>query len=112
MRVELRVRDVDLAGALREYIVRRLDFALGRFGERVGRVRVKISGLNGTRGGTIASCRISADVLPFGRVALQETELDLYAAIDGAVNRLGRLLSQRFERLRESKEDTELVSAA
>lgn len=112
MRVELRVRNVDLAEALREYIVRTLDFTLGRFGERVGRVRVKISGLNGARGGTIASCRISADLKQFGRVALQETDLDLYAAIDSAVTRLGRLLSQRLERLRESKEDTELASAA
>jgi ribosome-associated translation inhibitor RaiA len=97
---------------LRKYIERRLDFTLGRFAERVGRVRVKISGLNGSRGGTTASCRISADLSPSGRVALQETDIDLYAAIDSAVNRVGRLLSQRLERLRESKEDTDIVPAA
>lgn len=112
MRVELRVRNIDLANALREYIERRLDFALGRFGERVGRVRVKISGLNGSRGGTASSCRISADLRPFGRVALQETHLDLYTAIDKAVTRVGRLLSQRLERLRESSEGTEIMRAA
>ena len=112
MRVELRVRNVDLADALREYIERKLDFTLGRFGERVGRIRVKISGLNGPRGGTGASCRISADLSPFGRVALQESDVDLYAAIDSAVNRVGRLLGQRLEKLRDSREEAEIVPAA
>ena len=98
MRVELRVRNTDLAEALRGYIERRLGLSLDRFGGRVGRVRVKVSGLNGGRGGTKKSCRISMDLNPFGRVAVHETDLDLHAAIDGAASRVGRLLGQRLEK--------------
>jgi len=112
MRVELRVRNTDLADALRTYIERRLDFVLGHLGDQVGRVRVKISGLNGPRGGTKKSCRISADFKPFGRVAVQETDLDLHAAIDRAVARIGRLLGQRIERVREARFGMEAMHAA
>ena len=101
MRVELRVRNTDLTEALRGYIERRLGLTLDRFEDQVGRVRVKVSGLNGGRGGTKKSCRISADLNPFGRVAVQETDLDLHAAIDHAVNRVGRLLGQRLEKEKE-----------
>ena len=62
MRVELRVRNTDLADAMQRYVEQRLGFELGRFRDQIGRVRVKISGLNGSRGGTKNSCRISADV--------------------------------------------------
>ena len=112
MRVELRVRDTDLADALRTYIERRLGFALGYFGDEVGRVRVKVSGLNGSRGGTKKSCRISADFNPLGRVAVQETDLDLHAAIDRAVGRVARSLGQRLERVREANFGAEAVRAA
>ena len=102
MRVELRVRNTDLVDALRGYIERRLGLSLGRFGDQVGRVRVKVSGLNGVRGGTKKSCRMSADLKPLGRVAVHETDLDLHAAIDQAAGRVARLLGQRLEREQES----------
>ena len=77
MQLELKIGNTDLADALQRYIEQRLSFELGRYGDRVGRVVVKVSGLSGSRGGTKKSCRISAELEPFGRVALQETDLDL-----------------------------------
>jgi ribosomal subunit interface protein len=112
MRIELRVRNTEMADALRTYIERRLAFALGHFGDHVGRVRVKVSGLNGPRGGTKKSCRISADLKPFGRVAVQEIDLDLHAAIDRAISRVGRLLGQRLARVQEGRFGTEAVHVA
>jgi len=112
MRVELRVRNTDLADAMRGHIEQRLGVELGRFGEQVGRVRVKISGLNGPRGGTKKSCRISADYGPFRRVAVQEVDLDLHAAIDRAAGRIGRLLGQRLEKVQEKKFRSETALAA
>jgi ribosome-associated translation inhibitor RaiA len=112
MRVELRVRNTDLVDVLRGYIERRLGLSLDRFGDQVGRVRVKVSGLNGARGGTKKSCRMSADLKPFGRVAVHETDLDLHAAIDQAANRVGHLLGQRLEREKESTFGSEAAGAA
>lgn len=112
MRVELRVRKTDLADAMQSYVEQRLGFELGRFSDQLGRVRVKISGLNGPRGGTKNSCRISADVMPVGRVAVQETDLDLHAAIDRAAGRVGRLLGQRFEKVQATRFESEKALAA
>lgn len=109
MRVELRVRNTDLAEVLRGYIERRLEVALERFGERVNRVRVRVSGLNGPQGGTKNSCRVSADLKPFGRVAVQETDLDLHAAVDRATSRVGRLLGQRLEKAHAERLGAEMA---
>jgi putative sigma-54 modulation protein len=112
MQVELRVRNTDLADALRGYIERRLGLSFGRFGDQVGRIRVRVSGLNGPRGGTKKSCRISADLKPFGRIAVHETDLDLHAAIDGAASRVGRLLGQRLEKEKELTYGSEAARSA
>src|SRR5207244_10569320 len=98
MQLELKVRNTDLADALQRYIEQRLSFELGRYGDRVGRVVVKVSGLSGSRGGTKKSCRISAELEPFGRVAVQETDLDLHAAVDRAAGRIRRWFAQSVER--------------
>ena len=73
MRVELRVRNTDLADAMRGHIEQRLGVELGRFGEQVGRVRVKISGLNDL--GTKRAERWHQEELPHlrGLRALQES---------------------------------------
>jgi hypothetical protein len=75
-------------------------------------VRVKISGLNGSRGGTKKSCRIAADFNPIGRVAVREIDLDLHAAIDRAVGRVGRLLGLRLEKVGETNFKSQTVLAA
>jgi len=43
---------------------------------------------------------------------VQETDLDLHAAIDRAVGRLARSLSQRLERVQEANFAAEVVSVA
>ncbi len=103
MRVEVRVQNTDLGEALRGYVEHRLRFALGRFGGRVGRVMVRLSDINGPRGGVDKSCRISAEVLPSGRVMLEETDRELYTAIDRAAERIGRSFGRELERARDAK---------
>jgi len=98
MQLELRIRNTDLANVLRGYADRRLRFALSRFGDRVGRVVVRVSECNSTDQSIVKSCHISAEVRPFGQVAARETDPDLYTAIDRAAGRLGRLFASQLER--------------
>lgn len=101
MQVELRVRDTDLADALQGYVQRRLDSAMGRFDDQVGRVEVKLSRQPGSPAFTRHSCRISAELKPFGKIVATETGPDSYAAIDRAAARIGSLLIQRLEKMWE-----------
>lgn len=97
MQVDLNIRNADLAKVLRSYADRRLRFALSRFGGRVGRVVVTVSEHNGAGLSAATSCHISAELKPFGQVAVQDTDLDLYTAIDRAAGRMGRLVALRLE---------------
>src|SRR5437879_9407582 len=72
MDTEIRILGIDLTGALQLYIERRLRSSLSRFGGRVGRVRVRITDVNGPRGGPDKSCHISAELLPSGMTLLHQ----------------------------------------
>jgi ribosome-associated translation inhibitor RaiA len=98
VQIELKVQSTDLTDVLRGYIEHRLSLAAGRFFDQVIRIRVRVSGLNGPRGGTRMSCQISADLKFLGKLVVQESDLDAHTAIDRAAARWGRLLNQRFER--------------
>ncbi len=99
MHVAMHINDADLVQAFRFYVERRLRFALGRFGGRVGHITVRIGGDGPAEG----RCRISTEVLPFGRVAVEESDSDLFAAIDRATGRIGRLFGRELDRARETR---------
>ena len=106
MQVELIIRNADLAKILRNYADRRLHFALSRFGDRVDRVMVTVSESSEGERTSEKHCSIRVDLKPFGQVFAQETDPDVYAAIDRAAGRIGRLLALRLER------NTEMPRAA
>ncbi len=108
MHVAMHVNDVDLAEAFKSYVEYRLRFALGRFGGRVGQISVRISG----HGPAESRCRISTEVLHFGRVAVEESDPDLFAAIDRATGRIGRLFGRELERARDARVGRESVRTA
>lgn len=87
--------------ALRSYAERRLRFALGRFGRRVRGVVVRFEDLNGPRGGADKACRLSARS-DGGPLRVEDTDADLYAALDRAADRLGRRVARAIARRRDS----------
>lgn len=105
MHIAMHINEADLAEAFRSYVERRLRFALGRFGARVGPVMVRI----GVAGRVKRSCRVSTEVLPFGRVAVEESDTDLFAAIDRATGGIGRLFGRELERSRDLRVARESV---
>jgi ribosomal subunit interface protein len=108
MHVVMHMNDVDLAEAFTSYIERRLRFGLGRFAGRVGQVTVRV----GAEGPGKRQCRISAEVLPFGRVEVEEKDPDLFAAIDRATGRIGRLFGRELQRVRDARVGRESVRLA
>ncbi len=109
MEVEVRIHGTDVADAVRSYTARRLHFALGRFASRIGRIVVRISDTNGVRGGIDQSCHISAELRPSGRVVLDQTDADLFTAIDRASERVGRAFRREIQRTRQARTGRESV---
>jgi len=109
MEVEVRIQGVDVADAVRTYAARRIRLALGRFASRVGRVVIRMSDVNGTRGGVDQCCHISAELLPTGKVVLEQTDADLFTAIDRAAERVGQAFRREIQRLRDKRSHRESV---
>lgn len=99
MQTVVRINDSELVEVFKSYVERRIRFALGRFGGRVGQITVRVMGA----GREVHRCRITAEILPFGRVAVEEADSDLLLAIDRATGRIGRLFGRELERARDSR---------
>lgn len=109
MDIDVRIQNSDLGAAVRNYAVRRIRFAMGRFASRVGRIVIRISDVNGARGGIDQCCRVTAEVLPSGRVVVEQVDADLFTAIDRSCERVGQAFRRRIERVRNGKTQHETV---
>jgi len=84
--------------AVRERVERRLGFALGQFGEHVGRVSVLLTDGDGPQGGEDKLCRVVVEVLGHGRVVVEDTDRDVQVAIDRAADRVGQAVRRKLDR--------------
>ena len=110
MNADIRILSTDLTEALQTYIERRLHFSLGRFGRRVGRVRVRITDVNGLRGGADKACHVSAELLPSGGTLIQQAvDANLYAAIGRATEGIGHSFARALGRNRQTGRNGETV---
>lgn len=97
MQVQMHITGTDVAESFKTHVEKRLRFALSRFGRRVGQITIRI----GTAGRLDSRCRISVEVLPFGNVAVEESDTDLFTAISRAAGKIGRQFGRELERMRE-----------
>jgi len=96
VKVDIRQRDVEVSDLLRAHVVRRLGLALGRFGDRIGRVIVRLSGANGGVGDQATRCQIDVSLRP-RNVRAGDTDTDLFAAVDNASDRVSRSVARILE---------------
>jgi ribosomal subunit interface protein len=100
MRIDVRSTRFGLTDAIREHAERRTAAALEKARLSNVYVMVRLSDINGVRGGVDKSCRISVRLPRLGWVIAHAVDRDLYGAIDRAAIRLGRLLRRRLSRRR------------
>ena len=101
MEIDIQAHNVSLTRGLREHIKRRLAFSLSTRYERIRRILVRISDINGPRGGNDKRCLIQVVLPRQADVVIEDTESSLYAAIDRAVSRVSRTVMRRLERSRD-----------
>ena len=91
---------VKVTTGLREFIDRRLHFALGRFSPAIAHVNVRVGDVNGPRGGVDKHCKIVVKLRAAGSnpIAVADNDEDLYAAVAQASNRAGRTVARAVER--------------
>ena len=104
MRINIRAQGFELTDSLREHTERRLRFALGWADDRLRQISVRLSDENGPREGEDKRCRIQITFRGAPSVVIDDTEADLYVAIDRAADRAGRSVARRLERQRDYRQ--------
>jgi putative sigma-54 modulation protein len=99
MKIEIQARNFSLTRAMRVYIERRLGFALSTGYRHVKRIMVRLSDINGPRGGNDKRCHLEV-ILPNQEIVVENTEADLYVAINRAAARAGRTVMRQLRRRR------------
>ena len=96
MQIAIHTRGFSLTEGLRNHVHNRLGFTLSRGASRVRRVEVKLSDVNGPRGGVDKRCliEIRLDGLPV--IVVQDVQSDMYTAIDRAATRAARTVMRRL----------------
>ncbi|SIO65886.1 Ribosome-associated translation inhibitor RaiA [Singulisphaera sp. GP187] len=110
MQLDMRGVNYELQDELKDHIERRLRFALGRFASRIERIAVRISDVNGPRGGIDKRCRISIGLIPKGVVMIEGAGDDPFILVADAAKRARQSVRRNLERRRRSREP--LVSLA
>ena len=103
MEIDIQAHNISLTRGLREHIKRRLGFSLSTRYERIRRILVRISDINGPRGGNDKRCLIQVVLPRQADVVIEDTESSLYAAIDRAVARVSRTVMRRLARSRHNR---------
>ncbi|PLW70706.1 HPF/RaiA family ribosome-associated protein [Pseudohalioglobus lutimaris] len=100
MNIDIQARDFELTDALAQHVRRRLDFALSPRYEQIQQIQVRLGDVNGPRGGKDKCCHLYIVLPRMQDVVVEDTEVDMYVAINRAIDRAGRSVSRRLARQR------------
>ncbi len=105
MQIVTRAHGFGLTDALHQHVQQRLHFAFDRIGDRIRRVVVRLSDINGPRGGADKRCQLEVHLDQSPNVVIEDTQSDLYAAVDRATERAARTVARRLSRERAHRRD-------
>jgi Sigma 54 modulation protein / S30EA ribosomal protein len=84
----------------RDYIARKLGMNLGRFVVSIERITVRLSDINGPKGGRDQRCQIKVVLSGLPSVVVNETDSTVRRAVDGAVDAVAIAVGRRVQRRR------------
>ena len=103
MQIAIHTRGFTLTDSLRAHVQRRLGGVLAGLHGAARRVQVRLSDVNGTRGGVDKRCQVDVAMPGMTRLVVADTRTDLYAAIDRASARLKQTLARRRQATRTGR---------
>ncbi|HOM18667.1 MAG TPA: HPF/RaiA family ribosome-associated protein [Thermoguttaceae bacterium] len=103
MQVFISAKNFKVSEPVREHVDRRLAFALDRFQAEIERIDVTLADLNGPKGGMDKQCRMVAKLRSDGTLVIEDQDMDFYAVIDRAADRLGHAVQRAIDRRRDTK---------
>lgn len=109
IRIQVTKRNVKLEEGVREWVERRLQFALGRFSTQIRTVSIIFSDANGHRSGCDKHCRLRIMLEPSGEVVIEDTDPSVVEVVSNIAERAARSVSRVLERRREGRGDSQEI---
>lgn len=103
MKIDIQARDFSLTEAMQNYVNKRINSALTCNNQYIQRIIVRLSDVNGPKGGVDKRCHIQVVIPHQADVVIDDVENNLYAAVDIATNRAGHTVSRHIARHRHFK---------
>jgi putative sigma-54 modulation protein len=112
MKIDIRFRGLEVSQSLRDYIVRRAHFQFSRFEGVVNSLSVRVSDINGPKGGADKQCHVTVRGSGLGTVTLADVSADPYSAVDMVFERTARAAGREIERTRATRRDATVRRAS
>jgi len=103
MQIEIQARNFSLTEALQRYVLKRINSALISSNDSVQRIIVRLSSVNGLKGGADKRCHIQVVIPHQSDVIIEDVEENMYAAVDNATDRAGRTVTRHVAKHRKFK---------
>eukprot|EP01025_Chloroclados_australasicus_P055295 TRINITY_DN6658_c1_g1_i4.p1 TRINITY_DN6658_c1_g1~~TRINITY_DN6658_c1_g1_i4.p1 ORF type:complete len:280 (+),score=14.21 TRINITY_DN6658_c1_g1_i4:36-875(+) len=98
MQVKIQTRGFNLSPALNDYTDTKVRLTLGLYREKIKRVDVFLSDVNGPKGGEDMMCKIVIKANGCHSIIVQDIAEDMYDAINICAHRIKRAVGRRFDR--------------
>jgi len=103
MTIDVRFCGLPSSESLRAYVIHRIHSHLRRLGNVLGAVIVRLSDVNGPKGGVDKRCQVMLRGPGHRPVTIEELDVDAYAAVDVAVERAARVADRQRARARATR---------
>lgn len=94
MHLQIIAANVQLSPAMREFVRRRAEMALGRHRHHIDWVLLRLEDLDGPEGGLNKRCQVDARVYGLGTLFAQSTDRDWLAAVGRGAERVARRIER------------------
>jgi ribosomal subunit interface protein len=111
MIIDIQARNVSLTETLRGYVVKRINSSLTGNNDYIQRIVVRLSDVNGPKGGIDKRCHIQVIIPHQPNVVIDDVESNLYTAVDLAANRAGRTVSRHVAKYRKHDRSMPLLNS-
>lgn len=103
MKTNIQARGFNLTDAIRDYTERRLSFAVSFAHHYIQQITVRLSDINGPRGGNDKRCQLVLKLNGTSTLIISDTESNLYAAIDRAIHRASQSVARHLGRKQDHR---------
>ena len=115
MHIDIQSPHFSVTRAMRSHTDRQLRLALTFCDEHIRRIVVRLSDINGPRGGPDKCCHLQVTLFGLHDVIIEDVEADLYVAIDRTASRAAQSIRRHLTRRRDrgrklDHEDATLVA--